>query len=202
MQLTRHGAARRGRGFTLIEVLVTLTILGILMAAAAPAFSAWVRNARIRTVAQALQDGLRFAQAESIRRNRQIVFALINGPTSWSATAVTSGSNWMIFTVPLLGSESREFVQGGSVSDTAGGVVVSGSSSAICFNSAGRLVARAAPGLSGATCTIDPSAPTNSYNVSLASGDRPLRVTVSLAGQVRVCDPARTQSASAADGCP
>ena len=40
------------------------------------------------------------------------------------------------------------------------------------------------------------------YDVSLPGSDRPLRVTVSMGGQVRMCDPARTQSATQPDGCP
>lgn len=192
---------RRAAGFTLIEALVTVTILGLLLAAAAPDFAKWVRNTRVRSVSQALQDGLRLAQAEATRRNRQVVFTLINGTQSFSATPVSSGNNWLIFTVPLLSGDVRELIQGGAVADQSAGVLVGGPV-AICFNSAGRLVANASTGMTGATCTVNTAAPLTSYDVTATNADRPLRVTVSLAGQVRLCDPARAQSATAADGCP
>jgi type IV fimbrial biogenesis protein FimT len=38
--------------------------------------------------------------------------------------------------------------------------------------------------------------------VELAGADRPLQVQIKLGGQVRMCDPARTLSATQPDGCP
>ena len=37
---------------------------------------------------------------------------------------------------------------------------------------------------------------------AVAGRDRPLRVLVSLGGQVRMCDPAKILSAAAPEGCP
>ena len=192
---------RRSPGFTLIELLVTLTVLGILIAAAAPSFSTWVRNARIRTVSQALQDGVRLAQSEAIRRNRQTVFSLTDGTPGTTSTAAANGKNWAVHAVPLTSGETIAFVQGGVLGDVAANVSITGPG-AICFNSSGRQVANAAPGVTSAVCTVNAASPIVSYNVALASADRPLRVTVTLGGQVRVCDPARTLSATVADGCP
>ncbi len=194
----------RNRGFTLIELLVTMTIFGIALAAAVPSFSTWVRNSRIRTVAQSLQDGLRLAQAEAQRRNRQTVFSLTNAAPGLNSTAATNGSNWAVHTVPLVGGENNEFLQGGSLGDMTGSLSIAGPA-ALCFNSAGRQTANALTGVSGARCVIDASTPLVAYDVTAASSSsgssRPLRITVSLAGQVRLCDPARSLS-TAADGCP
>jgi type IV fimbrial biogenesis protein FimT len=73
----------------------------------------------------------------------------------------------------------------------------------------GRQVANSAPGLgTGVNCTLDPFG-TSTFNVSTSGttvavlgSDRPLRVLVALSGQVRQCDPARTLSSTAPDGCP
>lgn len=192
----------RHRGFTLIEALVTLTILSLLIAAALPALNTWVKNARVRTVAQALQDGVRMAQSEALRRNRQVVFSLTNGSPGRDSVAAANGRNWAVHALPLTSSaDAIEFVQGGVLADVAAGVAIAGPG-AICFNSAGRQVANASPGVASAACTVNAAAPLAIYNLSVSGGDRPLRVNVSLGGQVRVCDPARTLSASAADGCP
>ena len=53
---------RGARGFTLIEMMVTVVLLSILMALAFPAMNGWIRNSRIRTVADALQNGIRLAR--------------------------------------------------------------------------------------------------------------------------------------------
>jgi type IV fimbrial biogenesis protein FimT len=97
-------------------------------------------------------------------------------------------------------------VQCGLLADASSAVIVSGAT-AVCFNSMGRQTANAAPGLgSGVACTLDGTG-TSTFNVSTAGtavvgSDRPMRVLVALSGQVRQCDPARTLSSTAPDGCP
>ena len=41
------------RGFTLVELIVTIALLSILVALASPSFSQWIRSAQVRTVADA-----------------------------------------------------------------------------------------------------------------------------------------------------
>jgi type IV fimbrial biogenesis protein FimT len=90
-------------------------------------------------------------------------------------------------------------VQCGVLADVAAGTTIGGPT-ALCFGSSGRLVANAAPG-GGAACALPAGGP-NRYNVSRAGADRTLQITVSLGGQTRLCDPARTLSDSQPDGCP
>lgn len=179
---------------------MTLVLIAILFSLAAPSFSTWTRNQRIRTVAEALQSGLRLAQAEAMRRNRQVVFSLTNDVPGPDSSASDDGLSWAVHTVPLMQGEEREFVQGGPLGDVAGDVTITGPG-ATCFNSAGRQVANAAPGVDGADCDVEVL---RRYAVSrpdaVTGVDRPLEVNVSLGGQVRMCDPSR-DIAAAADGC-
>lgn len=184
-------------GFTLIELMVTVVLLAILLALGFPSMATWIRNSKVRTVGDALQNGLRLAQAEALRRSRQTVFSLTNSTSpETSLTAVANGSNWSINTVQLLTDETAQFVEAGVLSSVGNDVQITGPAS-ICFNSLGRLVANASPGPTGANC----AAAAATYNVTLIGADRPMRVLVALGGQVRMCDPARSLSTSP-DGCP
>ena len=203
MNAIKPQAAGQGaeQGFTLIELMVTITLLGVLLGLAAPSFSLWTRNAQVRTVSDALQNGSRLAQTEAVRRNRQVVFFLSNDAGCSATTApAANGAFWAIRTVPLTAGDAVETVQCGNLSDSAGGVAITGPT-AICFNSMGRQAANASPGAGTATCTLA-AAGVSSYDIAALGSDRPLRVLVTLGGQVRQCDPARTLSTTAPDGCP
>ncbi len=194
-----------------MELLVTITLLSILLAVALPSFSTWVRNGKTRTVAESLANGLRLAQAEAVRRNRQVVFSLTNDAPAAAATATPNGRNWVIRTVAVPG-EDPSLIEGGSLGSSGDGVTVTGAGS-LCFNSLGRQTANTTPGATGrssggtsvpaGSCTPPNAGTPTAFNVAFASpqsGDRTLRVTVSLGGQVRLCDPARSL-ASSPDGC-
>jgi prepilin-type N-terminal cleavage/methylation domain-containing protein len=60
---------KSNQGFTLIEILVTIMIGGILAAIAAPNFMAWVDNKKINDAAIKIEGALREAQSSAGRRN-------------------------------------------------------------------------------------------------------------------------------------
>ena len=66
----RHLRQAAARGLTLIELLVTVTVAGFLLVAAAPHFSDYVNNSRLREGGTTLQTEALFAQSEAIKRNR------------------------------------------------------------------------------------------------------------------------------------
>lgn len=202
MQLSASSA--RLRGFTLIELMVTIALFSILMALAAPPMMQWIRGSKVRAVADSLQNGLRTAQAEALRRSRQTVFALTNGKPTTNAqsyTAAANGTNWAISTPKSAMSANSTFLEAGILTDVGSGVQIAGPA-ALCFNSIGRLVANTDTDVPSATCALPTSPATNfAYDVTLAGTDLKLRVTVGLGGQVRMCDPVRTLSATAPDGC-
>ena len=78
-------------GVTLIELMITLTILGILTVAAMPSYSQWIQNSQIRTASDAILNGLQLARAEAVRRNAAVSFTLSSG-TAWTINIVSDNS--------------------------------------------------------------------------------------------------------------
>ena len=66
-------ASRKGDGgFTLLEVVVIVLILGILSAIAAPSWEAFITRQRVRTLNDRVFQSLRLAQSEAKRTKRDI----------------------------------------------------------------------------------------------------------------------------------
>ena len=191
-------------GFTLVELMVTLTIAALMLLASIPSFSAWIANAKIRSVADEIQNGLRLAQTEALRRNRVSIFALTSVTPALNVAPVANGKNWFIQTLPLTSgatsetAASSDFVQGGNYAKQAS-VTITGPAM-VCFGPLGSVVSLAAASainVLGTACT----SVANSYSVTNGSADRALKVVVSVGGQVRMCDPKKTLSNDTPDGC-
>jgi type IV fimbrial biogenesis protein FimT len=200
--LTRR--ANRVAGFTMLEMAVTMGIFALLVALGVPTMRTWIANTRVRAVADGLQNGVRLAQAESLRRSRQVVFSLTtNAAPQAGFTAVANGTNWSINTIPSMtdGTELAAFVDSGVLAATNASVTVTGPAE-ICFNSVGRLVPNAATGVAGSNCTLPTTTPPVwPYDITDPGADHALRVQVGLSGQVHLCDPHKTLSPTDPDGC-
>lgn len=60
------------RGFTLVEILIVLVVVGILTSLAAPSFSELVKSQKIKSMATDLNASLALARSEAIKRNRNV----------------------------------------------------------------------------------------------------------------------------------
>lgn len=90
-------------GFTLIEMMVTVAVLAILVAVAAPSFSDAMDRARIKSQAMRVIDVIEFAKSEatksSITRNtaagtwNTAVTINVTGGSSWSVVAQATDSD-------------------------------------------------------------------------------------------------------------
>lgn len=85
----------RARGFSLLELMVVVTLVAILALLAAPSMAEWTRNQRIRGGAENLIQGLQLAREEAIRRNRPVSFWLVSD-LSRDCTLSSASSLWVI----------------------------------------------------------------------------------------------------------
>ena len=65
------------KGFTLIELMVTLVVLVIALTIAVPNFSEWIKNNRIDSATRTLASALQLARNEAV--SRQTVITVNNG---------------------------------------------------------------------------------------------------------------------------
>lgn len=63
-----HGV-RRGRGFTVIELLIGIVLMAVLLALAAPSVKQYAANQRVKASAVELVAALNYARSEAIKRN-------------------------------------------------------------------------------------------------------------------------------------
>lgn len=174
----------------MIELMVTVIIVGILAAVGAPALTSWLQNAQIRTAAEAIQNGLQLARAEAVHRNSLVRFQLVDFLTNACALSTTS-SNWVVSQDDPTGTCASapsdttppRIIQMRSSAEGSRNAVVAADQSTLIFNGLGR-----ATNVAG-TVNINVSNPTGGA-CTPAGPMRCLNVTVTTGGQIRMCNPA------------
>ena len=177
------------RGFSIVELAVTITIVAILMMLGMPSFSEYINNARLGAVAQSFYSGLSLARSEAIRRNVQVEFVMTNtaiGPgIENSAAPDPTGKIWVVrshtvnpgpYDSPAIDSKSAS--EGGGATPR---VTILATAPVVTFNGIGAATtgvgAIAIENPAAGACV--PTGPVRCWAVVVAPG-----------GQVRLCDPA------------
>lgn len=197
---------RRPAGFSLVEMMVAITVLVVLIAAAGPSTVSWLRAASAQNIAEAAQSGIRRARVEAMKRHRPVTFWLVTD----AGTAAVPGSSC------ALAASSASWVV--SLDDPSGRCA-----SAPSADVAPRLIEAAgvplAHGMGVAATDSDgnpaPSVTFDAFGHRARIGTqiaridvnhpdpsvRPLRVEVSANGAVRLCDRAVARSGDDPRAC-
>lgn len=151
-------------GWSLIELLIAMTILAISLALGLPALSDVIDQSRLRAASADLEHAARVARSEALRRNTTVTLS-VSGP-QWQVRA-GNAPNEVILHQGTLGSR------------------VLATSAAIRFSGSG--FASGAPTPSSGRLDLDLALAADPLNCSQAGPCRRLQVDVG--GAVRVCDP-------------
>jgi len=138
-------------GFTLIELIIVITIAGILAAAAAPSFRSFIASQRVKTASFDLIAALTQTRSEAIKRNANV---------SMTATGGNWKDGWTIASgLTTLGAKSA--YKGLTIDDLNGAV-------AVTFRGDGRLPTGATALNLTVTSTTMPSATKRCISLSLS----------------------------------
>ncbi len=187
----------REQGFSLIETMIGLAVLGLLIGIGLPSMTAWLQNTQIRNHAEAIYSGLQLARAEALRRNTSVRFQLVDSLGAGCAASL-SGKSWVVSlsspvglcdvdpseTVAPLIIQKKEGNEG-----SANTVISATGGSSVLFNGLGRTAG------AGNITQVNITNPTGGNCEAAAGPMRCLRVTVTSGGQMRMCDPAVTDAA-------
>lgn len=197
----------RERAFSLIELVVSVAIIGLLVLLGFPSYQAWLRNVQIRNAAESLQNGLQVARMEALRRNERVSFWMLSAASvrvlDDSCVRNGSGSSWVVSRddpasacgVDYSESAAPRIIQKKAGGEGAADVLVGASdaggnaTSCVTFNGFGRV--------EGACADAAASMPLTRMVFSSSQADpnvRRLEVRLTAGGLIRMCDPAVVSS--------
>lgn len=192
---------RTQSGMTLIEIFISLAIVGIVLAFAGPYAITWIQNTQVRNAAESVLAGVQLARIEALKRNTFVSIQLTDpNSTAWTVClydpinnvcSVAPGAVLMDKSASEASGNARlgtDTVQG----DTTVGIAASaGMPAQLTFDSFGRPAATAPNNMA----RVDVRNPT------MPSGDeRRLVILIGVGGQIRMCDPALSKAVNP-QGC-
>lgn len=178
-------------GFTLIELVVVVALIGLLLFIGMPSATVWIRNTMIRNAAESIHGCIQIARIEALKRNTNVSCWLVSSVDDSCALSSTVPL-WVVSfdnpaghcSVAPSDTTAPRIVQKSPAMANASNVLLlvqpSGANQ-VTFNGLGQAVS------SGTSLTQ-----ININSSQNASKFRSLRINVSTSGSTRICDPAVT----------
>ena len=96
---------RCNRGVTLVELMVTISIMAILLAIGVPAMGRFIHDTRTSNVTNEFVNALNLARSEAVRRNRLVTVCRSANPEA-ATPSCDNGSDWSTGWVVFVESSS------------------------------------------------------------------------------------------------
>lgn len=167
--------ANRQRGFSLIELMLTLVIAAVLMGVTVPAFRGMVNSNRVIAQSNDIVAALNLARSEAITRNATITFCGAASATATScATTTTPWVAWVVLNGSTLirGGDINSYNSTLKVTSTLTNATMTYSSDGLARTNGALLVAQYVQ-----VCTTFSQIDKNIYQVAPGVGSRILTTT-------------------------
>lgn len=157
------------RGFTLVELMVAVTVALFLLISGMPIMNTYVGNVRLRAGSEGMLDGLAMARNEAIRRNTTVLYRF-------------TGAEWFVVIPGTNGASDTTLVHRAEAANSP--LRLTPSAGQIAFSGSGRTFP------AGSSLSIQFSNPgagacrVNGGEVTC------LRIDLPASGEPRLCDPA------------
>jgi type IV fimbrial biogenesis protein FimT len=118
------------RGFTIIEIIVVVAVMGVLITIAAPSFVTYTSSQKVKTASFDLYAAMMFARSEAIKRRQNVTVAPVSGDWKNGWTIVEAGGGTTLRT-----------------QDPLNGVVFTSASPSVIYRLDGRLTVNSPVGV-------------------------------------------------------
>jgi len=188
------------RGFSIVEIMIALTIVAMLMVLVAPSSAIWIQNTRLRSAAESVARGLQLARIEAMKRNTTVAFNMTDPNSSaWTVCLYDVVNDVCQAGQPLLAQ--RDASEDNSTTKLGADTTLSNPATALApgnnvpsrtgFDFYGRI----------SSTVLNPMMRIDVRNPTLAAADeRRLVIFINLGGTIRVCDPQLSLAANP-QGC-
>lgn len=139
MRIRRFTQFQSTRGFTLIELMVTLAVVAVFASLAAPSFRQLIAQQRIKSVTSAITESVWMARSEALKRNGSVGFTFTTAAAGWNV--VDGATSAVLLTqdgFPAVGSSVTSGT--GVLTFNAYGRLSSGANKIQLFNTAANVV--------------------------------------------------------------
>jgi len=184
----------RQRGFSLVELLIAVALIGILTALGMSGYTAWIQNTRIRNAAESIQSGIQMARAEAVKRNVSVQFDLRGTKSAWTVCVTPGVPGSCPDPDDATTIQSRVAKEGSSADIT----VTASDAGPFVFNSFGALTS---PAPTAANNLVSIAVDINTSVLSAAES-RDLRIVIGVGGITKMCDPALAVGGTDPRRCP